>query len=521
MESLALIRPSTTESISPDSAEQAGERARQSLNRCCLLFVLLAIALASADSFADADLWRHILTGRFILHSGHLPGPDRLSYTAFGLPERSHEWLAQILFATGFDWFGVPGLRLLKFICVGATMILLAAGMAQTRASPRLQRALLLASAVALAPQVPFRPQIFTFAFCAMVFAELARTYSRGRPSWALVPAFALWANLHGGFILGLAALATFAAATGARDVWLGRGIRHFLRLAALAACCAAATLVNPQGITLWATVLHSVLNPPLLAEWQPLLTSLATSWLKPDAVMFIVPLAIFIAVAIVTVAGWSVEDAPIVCASGVLVAAAFIAVRNIAPAIVASAIPLARGAHTLWGSSESRDSQPSRPLIATLAVLVLLVGGALSPRVPAAGTFPVGAIAFMKSRGLRGNVLCGSRWAEYLIWHFGPRFKVFINPRAELVYPPEVIHDYERFHSGGPGAERVLAKYPHDFVLVEPTGAGFAVVSRDPAWRLIYRDQVSILFARASSPIAHEGPYPVNGKSPTTVYFP
>jgi hypothetical protein len=50
--------------------------------------------------------------------------------------------------------------------------------------------------------------------------------------------------------------------------------------------------------------------------------------------------------------------------------------------------------------------------------------------------TLPVGAVRFMKSHGLHGNVLATFDWGEYLIWHLEPGSKIFVDGRYGTVYP-------------------------------------------------------------------------------------
>ena len=67
------------------------------------------------------------------------------------------------------------GLKLWKFACVAATMVLMALAMAETGASPTIQLNLLALAALAMVPQNQFRPQLFTFMLFAATLALLAR----------------------------------------------------------------------------------------------------------------------------------------------------------------------------------------------------------------------------------------------------------------------------------------------------------------------------------------------------------
>ena len=146
-----------------------------------------------------------------------------------------------------YNSFGVAGLKLWKFACTAATIVLLADALAATGASAALQMNLLLIAALAIMPQMQFRPQLFSFTLMAAIIALLARhTYRERAPLWLAIPIMTLWANLHGGFIMGLAALLIYAAATTAQDLFGGHGYQRGLRLSLLAFASILATLADP-----------------------------------------------------------------------------------------------------------------------------------------------------------------------------------------------------------------------------------------------------------------------------------
>ncbi len=147
------------------------ELPRYSLLSAARWTVVLSIALATADNFADPDLWMHILTGQTILHTGHIPRFDTYSYSAAGMPWHNHEWLSQVAIAFCYAHLGVFGLKLLKVLCASVTIVALAIGISVTGAPGRVQRLTLILSAVALSTQMQFRPQLFTFMMLSVVMA--------------------------------------------------------------------------------------------------------------------------------------------------------------------------------------------------------------------------------------------------------------------------------------------------------------------------------------------------------------
>ena len=224
------------------------ELPRYSLPSALRWTVILAIALATDDNFADPDLWMHMLTGQTILRTGHIPRFDTYSYAAAGAPWHNHEWLSQVAIAFCYAHLGVFGLKLLKLLCGSVTVVALAIGISVTGAPGRVQRLTLILSAVALSTQMQFRPQLFTFMMLSVVMASIAiEVYRRDATLWPLIPMFTLWANFHGGYVVGLGAIAIAAAVMFVQG-WFGDTSRFApaRRLGLVTLGCTAATIINP-----------------------------------------------------------------------------------------------------------------------------------------------------------------------------------------------------------------------------------------------------------------------------------
>ena len=134
-----------------------------SLMRYSPALLAFIIVVADAGRWADPDLWGHLVFGRLILAHGHLPPRDIYSYSASGLPWHDHEWLSEVVLALCWSGLGVVGLKLMKLAATAATITLLAMGAAETGAPIPLQLIVLTTAAVAIAPMMQFRPQLFDF----------------------------------------------------------------------------------------------------------------------------------------------------------------------------------------------------------------------------------------------------------------------------------------------------------------------------------------------------------------------
>jgi hypothetical protein len=507
-------------------------RSATSLLRYAPAFVVLAIAIADAGRVADTDLWGHIAFGRLFLDAGPV-SHDPFNYSVPGHPWSVHEWLAELLMARTYDVGGIIGLKLWKFACTSLTVIMLAIAASETGAPPMLQASVLIAVAVALTPMMQFRPQLYTYIFLAALMALLSReNYRRRAPLWLAIPMLALWVALHGGFVLGVAILVIYTGVVTVEDIVGGRSLRRAARLIAITVAGGLATLINPYGVGAWTRVLGALHNPVTrkeMVDWQPLIQVIANSHgLHSGIIFLLLPVGIMMLLAIAFVITPRGGDLALIAIAAAMGAAAFDVVRNIPLAMIASVAPLTRhldlSTRKLRRADlpQSATAQPARlnclaqaVLIAAALVLTIGNGGLFSPRIPAAMDYPVGAISFMRSHQLHGNVLARFEWGQYIIFHMSPSSRVFIDGRIDLVYPPKVVHEYLDFFAGQPHCADILNGYPHDYVLMPPGVPAYVTMMARTDWKPIYRDAVGVLFARADSSAAHPSDTPASGPAP------
>ncbi|MGA9721790.1 MAG: hypothetical protein WBQ86_05005 [Candidatus Binatus sp.] len=507
--------------------------ARVSLLRYSPALILFSIVIADARQHSDPDLWGHVLWGRELLANGSLPHNNPYSYSAPGFPWLRHEWLSEVVMAAMFDTFGPFGLKLLKFACTACTIFFVASAESETGAPVTWQAAILLVVALILAPVMQFRPQLFDFLSLSAIIALLARHNWRGSaPLWIAVPIVAIWSNFHGGFFIGLLAMGSYGAATIVSDIFAGRGPRRGLGIIAITAAAAASTLCTfliPPARDTWYTLIHEITNPmthTTMADWKPLLAALTTADSgSVEQKYFVLVLLFFTAAVLAVILQPGGADAPMVAVAAVMLATAFTAVRNvpiaaiaIAPVITNHISRLAAGRTMTTSPADAGQSHRAPRLAMEVLVAVVAIGfarynGILKRGIDASDS-PADAVDFMNSHRLAGNVLADYAWGQYVIWHGAPGTKVFIDSRYDLGYPPAVIRDYVALDNGTAGGSHTLAAYPHDFVLLKKDSPAATLMESQPAWRLIYSDQVAMLYARKGADAASIPAIPVLGTS-------
>ncbi len=223
---------------------------RDILRHLAASLILLAVVVAIAMTRADVDLWGHVLFGLDTLRDLRLESADPYSFTS-DRPWVNHEWLSEVILALAWRSGGSVGLVAVKLACALGALALVSVSLRARGVALQDQIPLLGLAVAGMLPRVNhIRPQLFSVLLYAGLLLAFTKS-ERGRRSallWCL-PILTLWANLHGGWIVGL----------GTVGLWTGglaieqrhQGIRAWSVLA-FAAAAALATLINPYGFGLW-----------------------------------------------------------------------------------------------------------------------------------------------------------------------------------------------------------------------------------------------------------------------------
>jgi hypothetical protein len=234
--------------------------------------VYAVFVLAGNHLLIDPDSMWQITIGQWIIDHGMVPQTDVYSFTMRGQPWISTQWLAQVAYAAAFSLAGWTGPVVLASAGIAATFALFTRFLARHLS----ESTTLVFVAAALALTVPHmlaRPHVLALpVMMAWVGGLVQAADRRGAPSFRLLPLMTLWANLHGGFVLGLALVAPIALdAVLNADAPQRKALA--LRWAAFAVAAIAVSCVTPYG---WNSLLASrkilALGEalPLIMEWRP-----------------------------------------------------------------------------------------------------------------------------------------------------------------------------------------------------------------------------------------------------------
>lgn len=462
------------------------------------LLAALGALLVIAATTADPDLWGHVRFGADILDQRAIASRDPYSFTS-DRPWVNHEWLAELLMGLAYRLGGAAGLVALKTLAVVAAMVLVSTSLRRVSWRPLDHDALVGLAILATLPRTHMvRPQVFSVLLFAALLSILTRADRGDRRALILLPAvMAAWANLHGGWIVGLAMLSIWTAVR-----FLRRGPesigRH--RLVLLWLACVAATLINPYGVGLWTFLGETVgLSRPQINDWAPLLDLSA-----PLVVLAAVTAATAVAALAKARRGADPAYVLIVAALGALTLRVGRIDAFFAIAVVMLLGPyLGRARAAAAPGAAPRRPWRGRGALAAGAVAVvagaglLLSGAAARVTCVAVSDAPEPqSTAFLARHAPRANVLTHFDWGQYAIWHLGPRLRVSMDGRRETVYSDALVRAHVRLYDDAPGATALVARLRPDLVWL-PAGLPVVASLERAGWRPAFRGRASVILAR------------------------
>jgi len=423
------------------------------------LWLALAALLVTATR-TDPDLWGHLRFGLDFLGTHSLPAIDPYSFTQ-DRPWINHEWLSEALTAVAFRAGGPEAIVLLKVSVVASAIgVLLWRLRGATVVVSTIVASAAIVAALPLTGTV--RPQIWSLLALTLLMVSLD---PQGEPTKARMLAvsalFAAWANLHGGWITGAAALGVYCAVRGIRNP------RKSLGWIGLFALATAATLANLYGATLWRFLAATVrASRPDISEWEPF-------GFHEPALMWVSVLVPILAIGLLaldrgTRAHVRAETWAVAC----LLMVAGLRVSRVAP-LVAPAVLVLLGPHIVsrWGRiGRLPDASAAAMLIFAIpvATAIATVRAPITSAVRCLSildTWAPDREAAAYLQGLHGRLWVAFDWGEYAIWHFGPALRVSIDGRRETVYSDDIIQWHRAFDRGEPWAQARFSQVKPEYV--------------------------------------------------------
>ncbi len=473
-----------------------------------LIGTLLALLLCFV--WQGPDIFYHLYLGQRMLETGSAAPPDQLLVQQPTFV--NVYWLFQLIVLAAYRLGGVIAASLL-FAAAWFGALGLWLRTAGLRRRPEIGLSLALIATLIVQSRFELRPEVFSYLILVVQITWLT-SWKAAEIGWRRMLLFgateALWANMHGYFVLGpmlvAARLATVALSPGRRREWKPLGQLLLVTLIA--------TLISPHGFGTWSGVYHlwvflrtiggqiTEFSPPtggLLRVW-----TMKLFWIAWGATLIAL--------------GWSAvkrrgDRFPVVLAAAGLYLSAT-AVRNV-PLLVFMSGPL-------WGAllarPESRAAAERRgragvslrgsrglvlarvaivfpaTLAAALAVWVVeggfhrsllsetRFGFGLAPH-----AYPLAFVPYARAEEIRGRIFNNAADGGYLEYPL-PDLRLYMDSRYTHA---GLVQEYFAALVRPESFARLAVREQFDGVLLKVVDSGPVLVAllKDPAWRLAYAD--------------------------------
>lgn len=497
-----------------------------------LFWALLAGPLSNRP-LADADIGWHIRTGEQILATHSIPRTDAFSSTMQGQPWLAWEWLYDALLGVLHHAGGLNGVVWLCALLVASIFVILLRMLLTNGTGMPLAILLMLLAEGAASIHLYARPHIVSWFFSLFWFAALERWEQPVAPSWLrwfFPVSMALWVNLHGGWIFGLALLGAYALAAFLESLRTAdpfARIRSSKRARALGSALGwsvLATLVNPYGWRLHAHIYRYLGDRYLMNRIDEFQSPDFHGWAQ----------RCFGTILLLVLVGFASNRRALrlrhllVALLGVyagLYSSRNLPVSSILLGLIAGPI--------LWGSFASLAEKPGCwgwargwvgrissfsdrmcaqelqlhghvwPVVTVIAALAICIqGGRVGSRQVIHAQFdplklPVAAVGSLQRRQSTEPIFSTDAWGGYLIYRLYPERKVVVDDRHDL-YGSVRIREYLILWQAEPGWENVLETWRIKTALL-PARSTLANLLRElpQQWHPVYEDNVAVVFER------------------------
>ncbi len=539
----------------------------------------------------DPDFWWHLKTGEYIYQTGSLPETDPFSYSSLPKdpihPESkrikfilSSYWLSQLIFFLIYKAFSFQGIIYLRAAILTLLVFVLYKAVRREGMGFYLSIVFIIPVVIIFVNFTGERPQLFSFLFTFLLiyllegfrkteigdssrFIEIknATTLAKDgsgkiKPSlnesqrvsmnlnksqffislFYLLPIpflMLLWANLHGGFILGVIILSIYIVSETCKYAFrkLGRPIPlKSLKLLILTGIISIfITLLNPNGYNVVPVLLELEKGRymSMIIEAQSPIDIVKYGFYAQELITYFILLFLCLLLFLINIRKLDI--------TGILIFAVFTYMSLSASRVIPFFAPVASlliARYSLKIYEQLRDKStfmsiihaikkplsllqfPSINIVLSVLISVFLIYQLNTKNLFRSGVrterYPVGAVYFLKDNRLQGNMFNPYVWGGYMLWALYPDYKVFTDGRGLI---EEVFFQVDRIMGaspisfyGVPEWKALLAAYKVNFIVTfsinEFSGRLVPLIPallNDPEWHLIYLGNTSLIFLRES----------------------
>jgi hypothetical protein len=477
--------------------------------------------MSGQTALSDPDTCWLVALGQHIYQHASLPTVDPFSWTltselADRQPYIAYQWLSALILAAINKIGGASALLYFTAITIVISFIMVPLAAAKVlRISPLL---VALAASVAISAgsfHFPCRPEIFSYFFLSVLIATVVKIgESKGylpffAYGFSATLFFAIWANLHTGFVIGLIVLAVAALTT--------------CRLPLLASLLGGlvGSMITPYGVNLWQYLPHLFFSQANKYNLELFPLTAYELWSFDFLAFDIIGLALLVGLIldIATQVNHKIKHqrfSPQIFNHLLWLilslASFFVALqsRRMVPFAALTAMGFVyqflithREFLSKW-SQGSLQTIKSRYYLIPLLLAIMGVNTAISlfqaalPSSTFGFVVPKAALELITKARPEGRLLNDPQYGDVMVLADGEKAQVFIDTRFD-VYGDKITLDYWQMANCRGPWQKLLEQYQIGWVFFSPRAPIVSKLAHDSAWQTVFKDEDAVILVKRS----------------------
>jgi hypothetical protein len=484
----------------------------------------------------DSDFWWHLATGKYIVETASIPDTDPFSFTANReenrnlLPAREdfilkQYWLSQVIFYLIFDAFGPKGIIIFRASMLLLVLLLVLWRLKRQEVSFFIIFVLLTFVYLELGRFTGERPVLFTILFTVLTF--IIHDDFRQRKTKTillLIPIMLLWANLHGGFIIGVIIICIYMIGEGIKIIFKKTDFskKEIVLFYLSMVFALAASYINPTGWEAFPIALspkYKFLETGIQEYQSPFF--LYFNKLANIDYGYLALMVIFPVILLLRNRKFDVTHA--ILLAGLFIMAAktgryTIFYVSIAAMVLGKEVDiLVKQLFAKIPEKTVARMQTAFAILALVSSLAFFVGVFqfqwLQMDIARGSFVPEGAVDFVEKNKIEGNMFNGASFGGYISWRLYPWKKTFVDTRwlnytiqQEYAWTAAAMESFtgkELSEGQIPLWKRLLQNYDINFILIDTLDVYGNVprlllkLPNDDDWVPVYAEPMAFVFVR------------------------
>lgn len=485
---------------------------RSGLLTVLAVFFLIVSALLLIKPLFDTDFYWHLKTGFWIWDHQRLPNIDPFSIqpqqagshrTQFIL---SSYWLFQLLLCAFYKMGGFSGIIFFRFIL--ATLFIAIFFRFSVRKNILFVLVVGIGLTQILDSHFPERPQFISFVFTALLLSIIfIRLRER---DWSLLSLLIplcitmfFWANMHGGFLMGLVLLSYILLAEALKFIHPKLAPlpgKEYLKLAISILSAILVSIINPNHIYSFEMILPSVEGNDFIYSALLEFSSMYELFKDVGGHEPVIAICTYIIAIILIICS---RERTNITWMGLLILLGYLGLSHVRyyPFFLICAMLFA-----IQYFDTKVVGKAAKFVLVTFFITVVISSFLTIPQnlqriskygwVPAS-YFPVKVCDYINANGIGGNVFTLMNWGGYVIWRLAPQHKVFFDGRQiDAGRAWEYLFNLENW-------KMIFDKYDIRVVIVPLYDSSYKralftkAIETDSGWRLVSSSNNGAVFVR------------------------